>query len=102
MVQPGSPIATVIQMDKLRVEGWIDALRYPGKILKGTPAQVLVYTQADKAVEVDGVLGYVSMEIDARDRYRVWVEIENQQTGNDWMFKPGMRAEIVVQSNQPQ
>ncbi len=34
-VQPGDPIATLIQMDMLRVEGDVDALRYPGKVHQG-------------------------------------------------------------------
>ncbi len=101
-VQPGTPIATLIQMDKLRVEGDIDALRYPGQILKGTPVKVLVYSNANNedALSFDGVLGFVSMEIDLRNRYRVWVELENRKVGDDWLIKPGMRAEIIIQQRR--
>jgi multidrug resistance efflux pump len=95
-VQPGSPIATLIQMDRLRVEGDIDALRYPGQILQGTAAEVTIYSESEKAIKMNGKLGYVSMEIDLNNRHRVWVEIENKKIGNDWAIKPGMRAEIVI------
>jgi multidrug resistance efflux pump len=109
-VQPGSPIATVIQMDKLRVEGDIDALRYREPILKGTPVKVLIYTHSDeqegvsfaserdrsKALPRDAKLGFVSMEIDLNNRRRVWVELENEKVGDDWLIKPGMRAEIII------
>lgn len=100
-VQPGSPVATLIQMDKLRVEGDIDALIYPGQILKGTPVTVTIDTGAKKPVSIDAELGFVSMELDLQNRYRIWVEIENTKDGQDWRFKPGMRAEIVIK-NLPQ
>lgn len=103
-VQPGTPIATLIQMDKLRVEGDVDALRYPGQIVQGMPVQVLVYSQgpdnAAKAISFDAKLGFVSMEIDINNRYRVWVELDNDRTANgDWRLKPGMRAEIIIQKS---
>lgn len=102
-VQPGTPVATLIQMDRLRVEGDIDALRYRNKVRQGTHVKVTIYTESDKAIHVDGKLGYVSMEIDLNNRHRVWVEIENQPVKDDsnervidWAIKPGMRAEIVI------
>ncbi len=95
-VQPGTPMATLIQMDKLRVEGDIDALRYAGQVMKGTPVDVLIYNQADNGTKIQSKLGFVSMEIDLNKNYRVWVEIENKKVGEDWLFKPGMRAEIVI------
>jgi multidrug resistance efflux pump len=102
-VQPGSPVATLIQMDKLRVEGDIDALRYPGQIVKGTPVEVTIYTSADQFVTLDAKLGFVSMELDLQNRYRVWVEIANTKLADsqDWSIKPGMRAEIVIKKLRP-
>lgn len=94
-VQPGTPIATLIQMDRLRVEGDIDALRYPGVVEKGSSVEVTVF-QGDRSITVPGVIGYVSMEVDVRDLNSIWVEIDNEKFGNDWKFKPGMKAEIKI------
>ena len=56
-----------------------------------------------KRADLNGKLGYVSMEIDLNNRHRVWVEIQNQPiideaTGKviDWQIKPGMRASIKI------
>lgn len=104
-LQPGSPIATLIQMDRLRVEGDIDALSYRSMVRQGTPVKVVIENDVDpdKIIQIDGKLGYVSMEIDLNNRHRVWVEIENQpikdeQSGKvvDWLIKPGMRASIKI------
>ncbi|QDT07653.1 Multidrug export protein EmrA [Rubripirellula lacrimiformis] len=95
-VQPGTPMASLIQMDKLRVEGDIDALRYVGQVRKGTPVEVIIEDQVNDGTRIQGQLGFVSMEIDLNDRYRVWVEIDNQKVGDDWKFKPGMKAQILI------
>lgn len=102
-VQPGSPIVQLVQLDKLRVEGDIDALRYPGQITRGTPVKVMIYansrrteTSTSDAVVVNAKIGFVSSEIDVNHRYRIWVEVENQQIGDEWVFKPGMEADIQV------
>jgi len=100
-VQPGSPVATLIQMDRLRVEGDIDALRYPGRVSKGTPVVVMIYTGAETPLKVDAKLGFVSMELDLQNRHRVWVEIVNSKAGENWMVKPGMRADIIIKEAGP-
>jgi multidrug efflux pump subunit AcrA (membrane-fusion protein) len=97
-VQPGSPIATLIQMDRLRVEGDVD-VKYDGQILIGTKVQVTIKDSSNEAIKViAGQLGFVSMEIDLNSRLRVWVEIENEIIDDDWLIKPGMHAEIVIQT----
>lgn len=99
-VQPGSPIAMLVQMDELRVEGDVDALRYDQQVTMGTPAKVLIHNRLSgegKPIEIDTKIGYVSTEIDLNNRYRVWVTVPNQRIGDaDWLLKPGMRAEIII------
>ncbi len=97
-VQAGSPIATLVKLDKLRVEGDVDALAYSGQIVAGTPVRVVIYNEVnrDRAITIDSKLGFVSSEVDSADRYRVWVEIDNQKSGDHWMIKPGMKAEIML------
>jgi len=102
-VQPGSPIVQLVQLDKLRVEGDVDALRYPGQITRGTPVKVMIYANSRRtgastadAIGVDAKIGFVSSEIDLNHRYRIWVEVENQQVGDEWVFKPGMEADIQI------
>ncbi len=96
-VQAGSPIAMLVEMDRLRVEGDIDALRYSGRLSIGTPAKVLIYHRSDDdPIAINAKIGYVSTEIDLNNRYRVWVTVDNTRVGLDWLIKPGMRAEIII------
>lgn len=100
-VQPGSPIAELVQMDRLRVEGDISALDYPGAVMIGTPVKIRITTGIDadgqrRQFEVDAVINYVSTEIDLNKRYRVWASVANQRVGQDWLIKPGMSAEMII------
>ncbi|TWU23340.1 Multidrug resistance protein MdtA precursor [Novipirellula galeiformis] len=97
-VQPGTPVATLVQLDKLKVEGYVDALRYSDQVVKGMPAQVRVYREAsnENAVTFNAKIDFVGSEIGLDKRYRVSVNIDNKQAGEQWLVKPGMRAEIIV------
>ncbi len=102
-VQAGSPVLQLVQLDKLRIEGDIDALRFPGQITRGTPAKVLIYANSDRAgadvtqaIRLDATIGFVSSEIDLNNRYRIWVEVANERVNDDWLIKPGMEADITV------
>jgi len=102
-VQPGSPVLQLVQLDTLRIEGDVDALRYPGQVAVGTPAQVRIYANADRklanpeqAIKLDATIGFVSSEIDLNNRYRIWVEVKNERRGQDWLIKPGMEADVTI------
>ncbi|MGV3485800.1 MAG: efflux RND transporter periplasmic adaptor subunit, partial [Planctomycetaceae bacterium] len=64
-VQPGSPVLQLVRLDRLRIEGDIDALRYPGQVTLGTPVQVYIYANADRnqadpqqAIRLDAKIGF--------------------------------------------
>ena len=95
-VQAGTPICTLIQMDRLKVEGKISGLDHPGQVIVGQPVEVQIETSMDDVTRVDGVLRYVSMEMDVNHQHRVWVEVENRRVGDDWLIKPGMQGEILL------
>lgn len=99
-VQPGSPIVELVQMDRLRVVGFIDALNYAGQVQKGAPVKIEVVVGRDaggaKKRSFDGVIEYVSTELDLQKRHRVWVSIPNELVGDDWLIKPGMAASMRI------
>jgi len=102
-VQPGSPVLQLVQLDALRIEGDIDALKYPGQVTLGTPARVTIFANANRGdsdaastIQLDGTIGFVSSEIDLNNRYRIWVEIKNERRGEEWLIKPGMEADVTI------
>lgn len=99
-VQPGSPIVEIVQMDRVRVEGRIDALRYAGQLRRGTPVTVdiAVGGTSDKPTikRFKGTLDFISTDVGINKRHRIWVGLPNERVGDDWLIKPGMSAEITI------
>ncbi len=104
-VQPGSPIVELVQMDRVRVEGFIDALNYAGQVRIGAPVQVTVIiggTVGNPVTKVySGNIEYVSTELDLAKRHRIWVSVPNERRGDSWLIKPGMAATMRI-STSPQ
>jgi multidrug efflux pump subunit AcrA (membrane-fusion protein) len=100
-VQPGSPIVELVQMDRVRVEGFIDALNYAGQVRKGAPVVVEIVVGGTPGEPVtrrfEGQIGYVSTELDLNKRHRIWVSVPNERVGEDWLLKPGMSATLRIQ-----
>ena len=99
-VQPGSPIATIVQLDRVRVEGVVNALEFKGRFQAGMPVKVRVFADSSdtEAVEVTGTIGFVSSELNLRGQVRVWADIDNRKDDSGaWIIKPGMQAEIIFQ-----
>ncbi|MEO1615365.1 MAG: HlyD family efflux transporter periplasmic adaptor subunit [Planctomycetota bacterium] len=99
-VQPGTPIVELVQMDKVRVEGFVDAISYAGQVRKGTPVAIEITvggTLADPVKkQLTGTIDYVSTEVDLNGRHRIWAEIKNERIGEDWLIKPGMTATMEI------
>jgi len=98
-VQPGSPIVHLVQLDQLRVEGYLYGFAQPGRVARGAPVTVEVFIAQNQRRTLEGKLGFVSSEMDVNQRYRVWVDVPNvRQAGpeSDWLLKPGMRATIEL------
>ncbi|MEM9366338.1 MAG: HlyD family efflux transporter periplasmic adaptor subunit [Planctomycetota bacterium] len=96
-VQPGSPIITLVQLDRVRVEGDINIIALGRNIGRGTNVTVRIQRGPGGDLEIPGQIGFVSSEVDLRKRNRIWVEIENQRDEfGGWVIKPGMQAEIEI------
>ncbi|KAA5541132.1 HlyD family efflux transporter periplasmic adaptor subunit [Roseiconus nitratireducens] len=99
-VQPGSPIVELVQMDRIRVEGFIDAINYAGQVRKGSPVVVTVIVGGTRDNPVtkrfETTIDYVSTELDLKHRHRIWVSIPNEPVGDGWLIKPGMEASMRI------
>ena len=95
-VQAGAPIVKLIQMDKLRVQGFVEDTNGALRIAQGMP--VVVEFELEKGVfeKISGTLGFVGNDVDLSGGRRVWMEFENQRIGNDWKIRPGMKPSRMV------
>lgn len=96
-VQPGDTIARIIRLDRLRIEGFLDAHR--GRLeLLGRTARVVAVAEgdtSDEPLELEGEVVFVSPEIDPiSSQVRVWVEVDNPQL----RLRPGMTASVTLEA----
>lgn len=100
-VQPGSPILQLIQMDRLRAQGFVSAISPDQTVSPGMPAVVEFNLGGNRQERINGVVGFVGNDVDLQNRRKIWVEFENRRIGNDWMIKPGMIPVIRIDISQP-
>lgn len=88
-VEPGTVIAKIVEIDRLRVEGFLNAAdAAPGYI--GSKASVLVEI-AGHPVEVEGELVFISPDANpVSGQVRVFIEVENR----DQKLRPGLRPTV--------
>jgi macrolide-specific efflux system membrane fusion protein len=91
-VQPGDKILRVVRLDRLRVEGFLDAMHATSG-LEGSPVSLMIDVPGKPSAVFRGKLTFVSPEIDPFNRsVRVLAEIENLSLN----LQPGLRGTMVV------
>ena len=95
-VEPGASVMRLIQLDQLRVEGFVSA----AAATQMMPGQTVVIRFAgDQLPAVNGVVTFISPEIDAvNQQVRVWAEFENE----NHRVRPGLVASMVVTLSTPE
>lgn len=95
-VSPGDPIMKVVYMDKLRVEGFVNADQFTPDELEGKTVEIVLHLPRDRTEKFAGVVSYVSSQVEASGEFRVWCEVENRQHNGHWILRPGQFAEMVI------
>jgi hypothetical protein len=98
-VSPGDPILRVVFMNKLRVEGFVDADKYTPDEIMGKSVEVTAFLPHDRVERFPAVITYVSPLVEASGEFRVWCDVENRQHNGHWILRPGMSAEMAIRLN---
>jgi macrolide-specific efflux system membrane fusion protein len=95
-VNAGDPVVHLVQMDRLRVYGSVDADQWHWNDLKNRPVEVTVQLPGGATHVVSGTIGFASPVVESDGYFRVWAEIENSMVGDNWLMGPGLSAMMVV------
>ena len=101
-VQPGDPVLRFVRMDRLRVEGFVNAREVaPGQV-DGADVEISVAVPGGGAEKLTGKISYVSPLVGADRDYRVWAEVDNLPGpgGYPWLLRPGTTAEMIIHLNR--
>ncbi|MBN1393767.1 MAG: HlyD family efflux transporter periplasmic adaptor subunit [Pirellulales bacterium] len=97
-VQRGEPVMRLMRMDRLRVEGYVNAEEFRVAEIQDRPVTVAVTLARGKKESCPGRIVYVKPSIEAGGEFLVRAEVENRRGGGgEWVLVPGMSAEMTIQ-----
>lgn len=103
-VKPGDKIMHILRMDRVKIEGFLNAAKYARQDVRGRPVIVSVALPGHpQPVQMTGRISFVSPTVEAGGEYRVWAEVDNQQiAGFDdmWVLSPGDSAAMTIDMKQ--
>jgi multidrug resistance efflux pump len=95
-VKPGDPVIRIIRMDRLRVEGFVNAAKHtPGEIA-GKEVRVSVPLARGATATFKGRITFVDPRVHAGNESRIWAEVENRQEQGQWLLRPGAEVMMTV------
>lgn len=101
-MQPGDPLARVVQTDRLRVEGYVDSSRWDPETVRDRPVTVTVQFADNRTESFAGRIVFTSPIVDSGGDYRVWAEVENRRIADtkQWLLRAGQSATMTIHANQ--
>ena len=96
-VQPGDPVLRIVRVDRLRIEGFLDAASFSPAEVDGRPVTVIVQLpHRSKPTTFQGEVVFVSPLVQAGGQFRVWAEVDNRKEQDHWLLRPGLEVEMNI------
>ncbi|MCD4727859.1 MAG: HlyD family efflux transporter periplasmic adaptor subunit [Pirellulales bacterium] len=96
-VQPGDPVMRLVRVDRLRVEGFLNAQNHRVSEIQGRQVKVVVTLARKHQETFSGKIVYVKPLVEAGGEFLVRAEVENRRQGDAWILSPGLSAEMTIQ-----
>ena len=98
-VHPGDKVMRLVRLDRLRIDGFVSAMEYlPGE-LSGRMVVVEVELARGRRERFAGEVTFVNPVVQPGGDYRVRAEVVNRQDRGQWVLRPGLEAEMVIDMN---
>lgn len=97
-VNPGDPVLRIVRMDRLRVEGFLNAKEFKPSEVKGRPVAIRVSLARNRVTTLKSTISFVSPEVEASGAYRVWTEVDNsrERENGSWLLQAGLDTEMTI------
>lgn len=96
-VDAGQTVMHVVRLDKLRVDGRLDAGQFDPHELEGRSVRVDVRLARGRIASFEGMIVFVNPQVQAGNKYRVRADIVNRKERGHWLLGPGHAAEMYIQ-----
>lgn len=95
-VNAGEPVAQIVRIDRLRVEGFLNASEYSPADIADQPVTVEVPLANQQQAQFTGRVVFISPLVQAGNKYRVRAEVENRTVKGHPLLRPGMTATMTI------
>jgi multidrug resistance efflux pump len=104
-LQQGEPILRMVQMDRLRVEGFLKLADFSPLEVDGADVIMEFHLTRGRIERRTGTIDFVSPQVDGGE-FRVWAYVDNTLEQNhrgkqQWLLLPGMMAEMTIILDKP-
>jgi multidrug efflux pump subunit AcrA (membrane-fusion protein) len=95
-VQTGEPMIHIVRMDRLRVEGSLNAADVSPSEVNDRPVEIEVKLARDRVEKFRGNIVFVDPMLVSGGDYTVWAEVENRAENGQWLLHPGKNAKMTI------
>jgi len=99
-LQPGEPLARIITIDRLYVEGFVDAAAFGPADLRGRPVTVEAKLDSDREERFEGLVLKIKHRVEGGS-YRVVAEVKNRLDRGEWLLRAGQIVRMTIHSDRP-
>ncbi|MEZ6103742.1 MAG: HlyD family efflux transporter periplasmic adaptor subunit [Pirellulaceae bacterium] len=97
-MNPGDPVVKLIRLDRVRVEGYVNAGAWLPSELEGRRVSIAVPLPNGRELKLASTITYVSLDVEADNTFRVWADVDNPADKNSYLLRSGMAAEMIVEN----
>jgi multidrug resistance efflux pump len=106
-VQSGDKVLRMVRMNRLRVQGFVDAAQFDPHEIAGRQVTVHARLARERIETFFGRVAFVGLEkrggsqFSGGSRYQVWAEVENRSENGHWLLLPGADVDLIVDLQSP-
>jgi multidrug efflux pump subunit AcrA (membrane-fusion protein) len=96
-VKPGDPVVRVVRVDRVRVEGMLNAKVVLPEEVKNQPVTITLDLPNRKSATFSGTVVFASEIVEAGMQFLVHAEVQNRQANGFWLLRPGLTVQMTIQ-----
>jgi multidrug efflux pump subunit AcrA (membrane-fusion protein) len=96
-VNAGEPVLRVVRMDRLRVDGFLSGDEIGPTDVAKRAVTVEIELAQGRRERFDGQVVFVNPLVQAGNKYRIRVEVDNRFEKDEPLLRPGMNANMIIQ-----
>lgn len=106
-VQTGDKVLRVVRMNRLRVQGFVEADQFDPHEIKGRRVVVEARLARDRVESFPGHVTHVDLEkhgdsqSSMGSRFMIWAEVDNRSEENEWLLRPGADVTMAIDLVSP-